>query len=159
MNKLINIVLSGLLWRKYKFLLVSLILLIVFVFVAGQIHSDYLAYAQTTEGVSVGWSFAVKWLAWIVAIVIFFAANHWVNERKQKQDSAQDKNSALQRILSWRAKAKPSKSNDKPASLQQQKEGLKAEHQASQKDPFAQLRTKDKLRSYADLIIEKKEKE
>ena len=53
MNKLINIILSGLLWRRYKFLLVSLLVLIVFIFLSGQLHQDYLSYAQSTDSVSV----------------------------------------------------------------------------------------------------------
>ncbi|MFC4701769.1 hypothetical protein ACFO4O_16575 [Glaciecola siphonariae] len=160
MNKLINIVLSGLLWRKYKFLLVSLIALIVCVFLVGQIHQDYLAYAQTTSNVAVGWSFAVKWLVWVIAICIFFAANHFANKRKQRKDVKEDKNSALQRIIEWK-NSKKGGSKAKPQTAQNPKQAGKgdattAHDESEPNDPFAQLRHKEKLRSYADLIIEKK---
>lgn len=149
MNKLINIVLSGLLWRKYKFLLVSLIVLIAFVFLVGKIHQDYLAYAQTTGGLSVGWSFAVKWLVWVIGIAVFLGLNHWVNKRKQKKSEVEDKNSALQRILNWKNTHPDAKT--KAFELSKDKDATN-----DQSDPFAALRNKDKLRSYADLIIEKK---
>jgi len=155
MNKLINIVLSGLLWRRYKFLLVSLILLIVFVFLVGQVHQDYLAYAQSTGGVAVGWSFAVKWLVWILGIVVFLALNHWANQRKQKQNDAQDKNSALQRIIKWKNKSQEKTGEAKLSDKAPDKSPNKGE----QKGPFAALREKEKLRTYADIIIEKKSKE
>lgn len=152
MNKLINIVLSGLLWRRYKFLLVSLIVLIAFVFLVGQIHQDYLAYAQTIDDAQVGWSFALKWAVWLVSILLFLTANHWVNKRKQKKADLEDNNSALQRIIKWKL-SKKHKETDPPS-------GSKVdEGTADKSDPFAQLRTKDKLRSYADLIIEKKHRD
>jgi inner membrane protein involved in colicin E2 resistance len=154
MNKLINIVLSGFLWRKYKFLLVSLLLLIVFIFISGQVHQDYLAYAQSTENVSVGWSFAIKWCVWILAIALFFMANHLVNERKQKREELQEKNSALQGILAWKRKVAGNKDVAKKASDDKFSRST-ADTANDVKDPFEQLRKKDKLRSYADLIIEK----
>ncbi|WP_395341614.1 hypothetical protein PN836_019685 [Ningiella sp. W23] len=154
MNKLINIVLSGLLWRRYKFLLVSLILLILFVFIAGQIHQDYLAYAQSTENVSVGWSFAVKWTSWIVALLLFFGVNHLHNKRKQKQADLEGNNSALSRIMAWK---KQSKSNELPSKPNNRQRSGQDANDGKQHDPFAHLRTKDKLRSYGDILIESHE--
>jgi uncharacterized membrane protein len=162
MNKLLNILLSGLLWRRYKFLLVSLIGLIVFIFLSGQIHQDYLAYAQSNESVSVGWSFALKWLAWIVAVIIFFMLNNWHNNKKQLQADANDKNSTLQRILKWKRThpeddAKQHVSAKKRTNQQPLDSNEASERDAN--DPFAHLRDKTKLRTYADMIIEKKESE
>ncbi|MBT1449900.1 hypothetical protein KJ365_03330 [Glaciecola sp. XM2] len=149
MNKLINIILSGLLWRRYKFLLVSLLVLIVFIFLSGQLHQDYLSYAQSTDSVSVGWSFAIKWLSWLVAVVVFFALNNWHNNKKQAQVDVKDNNSTLQRILSWK-KAHPEEEQNK-------RERNPSDEQVDRSDdPFAHLREKDKLRTYADIIIDKK---
>nr|WP_136252116.1 hypothetical protein [Ningiella ruwaisensis] len=150
MNKIINIILSGLLWRKYKFLLVSLIALIVFVLIVGQVHQDYLAYAAQSDNASVGWSFILKWLVWIIAIFAFFLLNNWYNKRKQSQADKSDKNSALARILSFK---KQTNENERESRV---KAGdLTDKNTAEKSDPFAHLRQKDKLRSYADLIIEK----
>jgi hypothetical protein len=163
MNKLLNILLSGLLWRRYKFLLVSLIGLIVFIFLSGQIHQDYLAYAQSNENVSVGWSFALKWLAWIFAVVVFFMLNNWHNNKKQLQADSQDKNSTLQRILKWKRThpqddTKHGTKQSISASQRSNKktsEGVDAPY-SDANDPFAHLRDKAKLRTYADIIIENK---
>lgn len=152
MNKLLNIILSGLLWRRYKFLLVSLIILIAFVFLSGQIHQDYLAYAQTNPNIGVGWSFALKWLAWIISVVLFFMLNNWHNNKKQLQADADDKNSTLQKILKWKL------THPKDSAQQSAKQDESGNNKADgdENDPFAHLREKPKLRSYADIIIEKK---
>ena len=46
MNKLINLVLTAALWRNYKFMILSVLTLIVSVFVIGLIHDDYVQWAQ-----------------------------------------------------------------------------------------------------------------
>ena len=89
MNKLINIILTAALWRNYKFMIISVLVLIASVFVVGLIHDDYLQWAQyqltQSNGsvpVSIGWSFVVKYLVYIAAIVMCFYANKWVNNKK-----------------------------------------------------------------------------
>jgi len=158
MNKIINIILSGLLWRRYKFLLVSLITLVIFMIIVGQVHQDYLRYNEIqNEPNYVGISFAVKWLVWFVSVAVFLTANHFYNKYKQAQKDAeqQSNNSALSKLIK---RMKPSSANAS-ANLNG-KSDLSCEHDGNVKtdpsDPFSALRTKQKLRSYADVIIEKK---
>jgi hypothetical protein len=162
MNKIINIILSGLLWRQYKFLIASLVLLIIVIFVVGQVHDDYIAFAQTSAQVAqVGWSFVVKWLAWLVAIILFLVSNHFVNARKEKI-KAQKPSKSLKTILSFKVfKGADNADNNDSSVLQQNgksSKSLKKERPASSEDPFAHLRDKEKLRSFADLVIEKHDK-
>lgn len=150
MNKILNIILSGLLWRQYKFLIVSLVLLIVSVFVIGQVHDDYLAYAQSTiesggEGPNVGLSFIIKWGLWILAFSLFIFSNHLANARKEKQKAEQGSNKTLRTLLSFKRNKTPEPAIQKP---------VKTSKPNSSDDPFAHLRAKEKLRSYADLVIE-----
>lgn len=156
MNKLINIVLSGLLWRRYKFMIVSLIILIACIFIVGQIHDDYLAYAQTSgEAVSVGASFIVKWLIWIVGFALFIFANHLANRRKEKQAVNDTANKSLLGILGQKF-AKVKTGGDE-VSVKPKAKPKALETSDSKVDPFDALRSKDKLRSYADLLIDKHE--
>ncbi|MFT7259036.1 MAG: hypothetical protein ACI9MS_000889 [Glaciecola sp.] len=168
MNKLINIILSGLLWRKYKFFILSLIILIAFIFVVGQVHQDYLRYNELQETpTNIGLSFAVKWLIWASSITLFLVANHYFNryKRQQKELASEQSNSALSKLLTWKSRfgnnAGSSLTNsNKGSSTSKQKGSATANaaevdgHDAG--DPFAAIRKKDKLRSYADVVIEQK---
>ena len=156
MNKLINIVLSGLLWRRYKFMIVSLIILIACIFIVGQIHDDYLAYAQTSgEAVSVGASFVVKWSIWIAGFALFILANHLANRRKEKQAVNDTANKSLLGIISQKfSKNGAGETSVKPKIKAKTKAPETSETKV---DPFDALRSKDKLRSYADLLIDKHE--
>jgi hypothetical protein len=164
MNKLINIVLSGLLWRRYKFLLVSLVLTVVTMIIVGQIHQDYLSYNALLEDPKhVGLSFAIKWLVWIASVILFLGLNHWYNQKKQAEKELESggTNTALKKLLG-RLNRK-SQTNTKDLSNRRENIATSQESVAStgndesSNDPFAALRTKQKLRSYADVIIEKKQ--
>lgn len=136
---------SGLLWRQYKFLIGSLVVLIVSMIIVSQIHTDYIAYVKTSgESANIGMSFIVKWLSWIGLIISFLYANHIANKRKEKI-KAQQPSKSLKQILSFKSKTDPSAKKTDAVKLTRE----------SGDDPFEHLRTKEKLRSYADLIIDK----
>ena len=165
MNKLINIILSGLLWRKYKFFILSLIVLIAFIFVVGQVHQDYLRYNELQDTpTNIGLSFAVKWLIWAGSIILFLVANHYFNQhkRKQKELASEQSNSALSKLLKWKSRLSSSENADPNASSKTQQKSTGAnlggdeKPSTSNNDPFAAIRKKEKLRSYADVVIEKK---
>ncbi len=159
MNKIINIILSGLLWRKYKFFIISLILLVAFIFVVGQVHDDYLRYNELQETpTNIGLSFAVKWVVWGLSISVFLVCNHFFNKYKkqQKQIESEQSNSALKKIMKWKASLSSDtqvKSSDK---MSHEQKPARVEKTQSASDPFAAIRKKKKLRSYADVIIEQK---
>jgi hypothetical protein len=171
MNKLINIILSGLLWRKYKFFILSLIILIAFIFVVGQVHQDYLRYNELQEiPTNIGLSFAVKWLIWASSITLFLVANHYFNryKRQQKELASEQSNSALSKLLKWKSRF----GNNAESSLRHSSEESSTSKQKGSEtakvaevdvhdgvDPFAAIRKKDKLRSYADVVIEQKPNE
>lgn len=144
-NKLINIVLSGLLWRRYKFLIVSLLVLLLSVWVSGRIHLDYIEFAKTAEQSDfLGWSFLIKWAVWIGLFIVFFVVNNWYNKRKEKQQIIEESKSSV--ISQFLTKKRPA--SNKASGT----EHVSTEHQS---DPFAHLREKEKLRSYAEVIIDK----
>jgi len=149
MNKLINLILTAALWRNYKFMIISVVVLIVGVFVVGLIHDDYLQWAQyqLSQGdgsvpVSVGWSFIIKYAVYIAGMTLCFYANKWVNNKKalEKAQAGED-NSALKNILSFKTKSSP------------------AAPKAKANDAFANIRAKKSLRMQADILIDKKNKQ
>lgn len=151
MNKLINIILSGLLWRRYKFLICSLIVLIVFVWLVGNIHQDYLEYLQTINQQSgVALSFVIKWAVYCLGVAVFFFSNHWVNGSKERKALKNTRNKSLFSIV----KSKISSTPNGDSSSDELDTNSKAENDSS--DPFAEIRTKKKLRSYAELLVDDK---
>lgn len=155
MNKIINIILSGLLWRKYKFLIVSLIVLVVFNIVVGRIHNDYLSYVESTGDIpNVGLSFVVKWALWIIAVLVFWALNHWVNKKKEQKDLLKAKNKSFSNIVASKFR--------KTDTASEQTSGVGANESKvdtkNERDPFAHIRSKDKLDSYADMVIKNVDK-
>ena len=143
MNKIINLILSGLLWRRYKFFIVTLVLTVVSIVLVGQVHQDYIEYQNLQEqAANVGFSFVIKWIVWACIAIAFYLANHFYNQYRNKQKAQTRPNNALQKLMRWKT--------DKPR--QQATENIKS----TADDPFDNIRKKDRLRSYADVIIEAK---
>jgi hypothetical protein len=85
-------------------------------------------------------------------LLLFLLVNHLANKQKDKQ-AVQDKpNKTLSAIIVDKFKGKK-ESIQTPRNTSQNSTANNQDN-----DPFAQLREKDKLRSYADLLIEKNKK-
>jgi hypothetical protein len=165
MNKLINLILTAALWRNYKFMIISVVVLIVGVFVVGLIHDDYLQWAQyqLSQGdgsvpVSVGWSFIIKYAVYIAGITLCFYANKWVNNKKalEKAQAGED-NSVLKSILSFKTKTSSTAPKSKPTAAPKSKPAAASKTQSN--DAFANIRAKKSLRTQADILIDKKHKQ
>jgi len=164
MNKLINLVLTAALWRNYKFMILSVLALIVSVFVIGLIHDDYVQWAQyqlakdtASIPLSVGWSFIIKYLVYLLAICLCFYANKWVNHKKTLEKAVTgDDNSVLKKILAS-AKGETS-SSISPSSTENEKSkaNVKNIKPDASLDVFANIRAKQSLRTQADILIQKK---
>lgn len=112
-----------LIWKQYKAVIVSTFLIIAYLLLVGNLHSDYLAHSQLqNDSAGSGISFIYKWVAYTVGVMLYFGFHALRSKRPKKQDLA--------------AKAK------------QANEIAKRDPQ----DPFAAIREKDKLRSRADFI-------
>lgn len=164
MNKLINLVLTAALWRNYKFMILSVLVLIVCVFVIGVMHADYVQWAQyqlaqdnASIPLSVGWSFIIKYVVYMLAICTCFYANKWVNNKKAYEKSqAGDENSVLKKVIAS-ATFKPfsEKSTESEGNLSN-KPVAKHIKPNAKLDIFANIRTKQTLRTQADIVIDKK---
>ena len=165
MNKLINLVLTAALWRNYKFMILSVVALIVSVFVIGLVHDDYVQWAQyqlsqdnTSIPLSVGWSFIIKYMVYVVAISACFYANKWVNNKKALEKAqAGDDNSVLKKVLaSAKAKTSSTSSKTQTKNTEAKKTTAKQIKPDASLDAFANIRAKQSLRTQADIVIDKK---
>jgi hypothetical protein len=162
MHRLLKYFLTFLLWRNYKVLIVSTLLLVLSIILINMGHSDYLVWAQMQEPVpATGMSFIYKYLAYVALLFGFGLINHYANKKAEAEELAQPSKANI--ILDTFDKIKPRTSSATKKTAEQAKAATKkaAKHQAHSKDgdkpdPFANIRKKKKLRSQADIVIEKK---
>lgn len=111
----------GFIWARYKTVIISTCALFGYFWLVASLHRDYLEFAHLNDDISyIGLSFILKWLAFIVGVIIYLMFN---GRNRQPKSVAID---------------------PAPTSAQQEN-----------KDPFDNIRHKDKLRSAADLVIDK----
>lgn len=120
-------------WKRYKAIIISTVILFVFFWLVNQLHQDYLSYGNLNENKEyIGLSFVIKWLAFSVGCIVYLLFNSWRKwQKKPAKDLPQEKLSKAD--LTERS----------------------ADDQTSYHDPFDEIRKRNKLRSKADFIIEK----
>lgn len=170
MSRLIKYALTFLLWRNYKVLIVTTLLLIFTIVIINMAHSDYLTWAQMQEPVvATGMSFVYKYCAYVAFLVGFFVINHYANKRLEAEEAAQKGkgNAVLGTILKAKEKvttktkatfSQAKTDKEAVASAKAQVEAEK-ESRATAKgapDPFANIRNKSKLRTQAEVILDNK---
>lgn len=125
-------------WRKYKRHLVATCVLLLSLLLINYIHLDYLEFAVATGSTNLGFSYLIKWSGFILAIVIYILYLKRVNT-SSKYDSR------LHKMM--KARSVVTKKEDKKANS--------ISDEVGNRDPFANIRAKKKLRSEADFLIDK----
>lgn len=120
-----------LIWKQYKQLIVSTLLLFFYLFLVGSVHADFLKHAELqNEAADTGFSFVYKWVAFVGGVAIYFLY-HYVRNQKIRRDKVDPK--AKQKEL-----------------IQELDELQESD------DPFADIRTRKKLRGRADFMMDEK---
>lgn len=132
-NNLLKITVVSFLWKRYKRTVIALPLLLLFFWVVGLVHQDYLRYAEL-QGYDqwIGLSFILKWLLMLLAVAVFI----YVHLKQDSEASVLDS-----------AKANHF-SADQPASAGRKTSTIDT--------AFDNIRRKEKLKSKADKVIEDK---
>ena len=125
-KNIIQLTVLGVVWKRYKSVIISTLLLFVYFWLIGMLHDDYLSYTELNQDPAhLGLSYIVKWLAFFIGVMVYL----WFH------------------IFFPRLK--------KPRSTPTiQKEASKPLN-PTETDPFAEIRQRKKLRSRADFIIDK----
>lgn len=114
----------ALIWKQYKAVIVSTLLLFLYLYLVSWIHADYVASAQLQgETKGLGESFIIKWIALaggVSAYALFHFLYHRVKQLRKEH---------VQAVTMPKVK-KPAKTT--PAHLKE--------------DPFAEIRERKKLR-------------
>ncbi len=124
------------LWRKYKHHVFATLALLLSLVLVNYIHSDFVEYAKASANDNIGYSYLFKWLVFIGLIGLYI----WQIKRVNK---AAKFDSKLHKMMNS-APTKPVKT--------QKTSNSDSTHST---DPFANIRSKKKLRSEADFLIEK----
>jgi hypothetical protein len=121
----------GIIWSRYKVIIVSTALLFFYFWLVGSLHDDFVAFIELEDDKThLAASFLIKWLAFFAGLVIYLAVNTRMG-RKPKGSSAD-------------LETRSAKSDSKP------------DQQKTEADPFAEVRARKKLRSAADFVVEGK---
>ncbi|MBX2846945.1 MAG: hypothetical protein KTR16_01395 [Acidiferrobacterales bacterium] len=116
-------------WKQYKRIIVSTVLLFAFLWFVGFAHSEYLDYATRENVDNVGVSFFIKWIALILGVAIYFLYHYLMPSRKDLK----------------KKKSKDAIEIKAPAD--------------GEPDPFDQFRNKEKLRTRAEILIDREKSE
>ncbi len=115
-------------WKHYKRIIVSTLILFAFLWFVGYAHAEYLQFANEQAQANAQKSYFFKWAAQLLAVTIYLLFHYLMPSRKQQKISKQ--------------KAK----------------NFKAEAPApGEPDPFDAIRHKDKLRSRTEVMLNEKQ--
>lgn len=83
-----------LIWKQYKHIIVSTLALFAFLFLVGNVHTDFLTHAKLQETkTGLGISFLYKWLAFALGVALYFAFHYYrtrqTNKKPKKKDTPQ----------------------------------------------------------------------
>ena len=107
----------ALVWKQYKAVIVSTLLLLAYLFIVSSIHKDYLAAVGPDDINQV--TFVYKWLAYIIGLIIYFgfhsayrrfgskkaSANEKISQSKELTDTDQDPFAAIRERKTLRSRA------------------------------------------------------
>ena len=130
-KNILRITLISYIWQRYKIIIVSTLLLFVYFWLIDKLHQDFISYSHLiSSDKNLGLSFLLKWFCLLIGVVVYF----FLNSRRYKLGKHQKKASNM-----------PGDSADRPAT-------------PNKADPFQAIREKARLRSKADITIEKNNK-
>jgi len=122
-------------WKRYGRALKLLPVILVGVFIISLVHDDYVRYAEVSNDRSLlHWSFLIKWFL-ILAVVVWY----WQFAKS---------------VISSKKNRAKNNSTFKNESMFGKKSDVDVEVDSAP-DPFAEIRNKKRLRSKADIVIER----
>lgn len=126
LKNLVQLTLVSVVWRRYKNVIVSTLILFVYFWLIGKLHQDFVNYSELNEDHDyLAFSFIIKWCAFILGMLIYLLFNSFFPRSKR------------------------------PVQTVSIKDQETAAEKRTLPDPFAEIRQREKLRSRADFIIEK----
>jgi hypothetical protein len=137
-NQLLKWTLVISIWRKYKRHIGITIILILALFLTSLVHQDFVNYSLVSDNSSLGLSYLVKWLVYLVLVSVYWFSVGKINENARKDSDLHKK-------------MKASKQRKPKSTILDQED-------SSSQDPFANIRGKKNLRSKADIALEKQSK-
>ncbi|MEO0442379.1 MAG: hypothetical protein AAFZ92_01365 [Pseudomonadota bacterium] len=127
-NNLLKLTLASYVWKRYRRTLIALPVLLIYFWLVNLIHNDYLAYAELDDSqMGVGLSFVIKWVLVFIGFIIFIII-HFTGGSRNSGEHKQ---------------------------VQPGDQGYGTGASASHADASDAIRQKQKLRSRADMILEK----
>lgn len=128
-KQIFRVAFVALVWKQYKAVIVSTLLLFLYLYLVGSVHADFLEHARlNSDKANLGLSFIYKWAAFGCGVVGYFAYHYF---RPKPKDVSKERQKQIEQEL---------------AELD------------DEDDPFAAIRKRKTLRSRADFLMEKEKK-
>ncbi|WP_370980750.1 hypothetical protein [Agaribacterium sp. ZY112] len=138
-------------WRRYGVLIKSIPLVLILLVVIWTLHSDFLAYVQVSKDTNyVVHSYLLKWLC--IAIVAYVYWRYVSSLLQESDESHEAENTKKEKNRKGKSSFKAKKGADN--SFESEVEDAGTSH--SEPDPFAHIRSKEKLETKAEKIIKSK---
>ncbi len=149
-KNLFRITLASYIWKQYKAIIISTLILFVYFWLVGKLHADFISYSELNNDKRyIGASFIVKWLLFIFGVIFYFFVNVRYSDSKGNKQGKEDKY----------GKENPESSINTFGINKNNSPDLQSNTKSpTSKDPFEEIRRKNKLKSSADIIIEKNKK-
>lgn len=121
----------GIIWSRYKVIIVSTALLVFYVWLVGSLHDDFVAFIELEDDKThLAASFLTKWLAFLAGLIIYLAVITRIGRKLTVSNGDGETKAA-------KAESELTRQN-------------------TEEDPFADVRARKKLRSAADFVVEGK---
>lgn len=129
LKNVFKLTLATVVWKKYRTIIVATLLLLLYFWLVGQVHSDFITYSKVNsiDTSLLGTSFVLKWIALGIGCV-FYSGFLWFRRRQR--------NLAPMAAKKFRNKAMPENTQTDTG-----------------EDPFRNIRKKRKLQTKTDKLI------
>ena len=152
MTQLFRLTFVAFIWKRYKQVIVSTLVLLLFLWIIEKVHQDFVHYSQlNADNAYLGLSFVIKWLVFVLTSVLYLGINVWFrsNSTTPPEDDS---------LLSKMKSKTPQPRDVGRSGKNQHSEGSASDPksaQSNESDPFDAIRHKERLRSKADLVLQK----
>lgn len=148
MKQLFRLTFVAFVWKRYKQVIVSTLVLLLFLWITEKVHQDFVNYSQLNADTAyLGLSFVIKWLVFFLGSVVYLGINVWF---RSNNTTPSEGDSLLNKMQSTAPHTpSPSSNNQQDASATSTSESANAS------DPFDAIRHKETLRSKADVVLQK----
>ncbi len=72
-------------WKRYRRTILATVLLFAYLWLIGKVHNDFILYTEVNNSENhIGFSFLIKWFAYIIGVLVYIAYLFFCSDTTQK---------------------------------------------------------------------------